>query len=328
MKLLLIRLSSLGDVALVSSVFSPLKKAGIEFDLLTFKPFGDLFLDDSRINRVIEVEREALRGLSGIREIAKELRSYDAVLDLHANLRTKLLTGFLSCPVFTYRKRSLLRRLILIFKPLKAKWLYVPELYSEPLKRLGIKADRPRPEIEVDFRRVERVRKLVPEERFVAVSPGARWPGKEYPLERLKAVVEILHCKGYRTVAVGGENEEEKGRELEALGTLNLCGKLKIIDSLAVLKLAAGVVSGDSAAVHLARSVKTPVVSIFGPTHPAFGFAPYSDEGAVITRNLPCSPCSLHGRTAGRRMECMEIEPEEVVEKLLSVVESAGRRES
>ena len=86
-----------------------------------------------------------------------------------------------------------------------------------------------------------------------------------------------------------------------------------------------GVVSNDSAALHMGRAVKVPVLAIFGPTHPAFGFAPYEDEGVAVTRNLPCSPCSVHGKTRCKRRECFDIPPEEIAVKFLSLVESAEK---
>jgi len=149
MKVLIIRLSSLGDVILVSSILSPLKRAGVKVDLLTYVPFGELYRKDNRISRIIEVEKKHLKGPSAIRKLSEKLSSYDCVFDLHATLKTRLLTRHLPFPVYTYKKHSILRRLMTVFKPLKAKWLYDPELYAEPFKKIGITIENPRPEIPV-----------------------------------------------------------------------------------------------------------------------------------------------------------------------------------
>ncbi len=321
MRVLLIRLSSLGDIILVSSVLPALKRKGWEVDLLTFRPFGELFKGQPFLKGVIEVEKGRLKGFKEIKEFAEGLKEYDAAFDLHDTLRTKLLRRYLKFPVYTYKKRSLLRRLMTVFKPLKAKWLSVPQAYSEPFKRLGVEIENPRPHLEVDPKALKRVKeKLGKRENLIALAPGARWESKAYPIEKFKEVVELLKGEGFTPVVVGGEGEREKGEVLEETGALSLCGELSLKESIALISVCRGVISNDSAVVHMARAVKTPVVSIFGPTHPAFGFAPYPDEGRALTLNLPCSPCSLHGKTKCKERKCFEIPPSRVVEELKSVI--------
>ena len=208
---------------------------------------------------------------------------------------------------------------MVLFKPFKAKWLFVPRLYAGALSKAGIEVRNPRPILFVNENLKKRVSRLVPE-RAVVVAPGARWRGKRYPIERFSRVVELLRISGFSPVIVGGREEAEIGNFLEEKGAVSLCGKLSITESLAVISLSVGAISNDSAVVHMARAVKRPVVAIFGPTHPALGFAPYPEEGIALTLNLPCSPCSLHGRVGCKRQRCFDIEPEEVVEKLLSIV--------
>ncbi|WP_457679973.1 glycosyltransferase family 9 protein [Thermovibrio sp.] len=319
MRALLIRFSSLGDVILVSSLLRPLRERGIEIELLTFKPFGELFYNQPGLKKVIEVEKEELRSLEGIKKLGERLKGYDFALDLHNTLRTRILKSSLNFPVYTYRKRSILRRLMVLFKPFKAKWLFVPELYGEVLKKVGIEEKKFRPELKVDKEALKRVKELV-KGKTVVIAPGARWESKAYPIEKFCKVSEILTNKGYRVIAVGGKEEKDKGEELKKFGALNLCGELSLRESLALISLTKGVISNDSAVVHMARAVKTPVLSIFGPTHPALGFAPYEDEGRALTLNLPCSPCSLHGKTRCKERKCFKIPPERVVKEFEEIL--------
>ena len=322
MRILLIRLSSLGDVILVSSVLSSLREKGVEVDLLTYRPFGEIFKGDKRLRKVIEVGREDFKNLSSIKFLAESLKGYDYGFDLHGILKTYLLGRYLPFPVFRYKKRSLLRRLMVIFKPFRAKWLYVLEMYSEVFRRTGIEIENPRPELYISPYEIEKVKEHVPLKEFAVIAPGARWKTKRYPEEKFRNVIELLKSMGIQSVIVGGKEEKEIGKKLSSeTGAVNLCGRLSIRGSLSVISLSLGVISNDSAVVHMARAVKRPVVAIFGPTHPAFGFAPYPDEGVAITRNLPCSPCSLHGRTKCKNRECFEISPEEVVSRFLSLIE-------
>ncbi|ADY72894.1 glycosyl transferase family 9 [Desulfurobacterium thermolithotrophum DSM 11699] len=322
MRILIIRFSSLGDVILVSSVFNSLREKGIEIDLLTYKPFGEVFKGDYRVNKVIEVEKRKYKNLKSLKKLSEKLKDYDYGFDLHGNLRTFFLSRYLPFPVFKYSKKSILRRLMITFKPFKAKWLYVPKMYAETFKKIGVEIENPRPEIPIFHHEVEKVKELLPKSNFAVIAPGARWKTKRYPEENFREIIKILERKDIKTVIVGGKEEKDIGEKLSLeTGAINLCGKLSIRESLSVLSLSRGVISNDSAVVHMARAVKKPVIAIFGPTHPAFGFAPYEDEGKAITRNLPCSPCSLHGKTKCKERKCFEIPPSKIVSEFISLVE-------
>jgi heptosyltransferase II len=68
------------------------------------------------------------------------------------------------------------------------------------------------------------------------------------------------------------------------------------IPHLAALFQAADVViSNDSGLMHLAAGVGAPVVAAFGPTVEEFGFYPFRARSEVVSRDLPCRPCSAMG---------------------------------
>jgi len=327
MQVLIIRLSSLGDVILATAPAYELWKRGIKVDFLTYRGNGEILKGQPFIRRVIEIEKELLsfRRIGEIKEFVASLGKYDAVFDIHSVGKTKLLKLFLKgFPVYTYRKMSFLRRVMTVFKPFKASWLYVPELYCEPLKKIGIEAKEPRPYLEVREETLRRVRKLLPSGKrgVVALGVGAKHEGKIYPEENFKEVAKILISKGYGVFTLGGEEDRDRGEKLQEVGVKNLCGELSLTESLAAVKLASIVISNDSAVAHMARAVKTPVITLFGPTHPAFGFAPKKDEGEAMTLNLPCSPCSLHGKARCSQRRCLkELSPQGVAETALGRLE-------
>jgi ADP-heptose:LPS heptosyltransferase len=319
MRALIIRFSSLGDVVLVSTVLEPLRSAGAKVELLTYRSYSHVYKGDRRV-RVVGIDKKELKNPAFFKKLVQNLESYDCIFDLHANLKSRLLTFTSRVPVYRYKKMALLRRLMVVFKPFKAKWLRVPELYAEPLRKAGIRCENPRPFIPVSPSEKEEVSRFVPSAPVAVVAPGARWQGKIYPINHFAGIVNLLHQRGFSTVVVGSKDDIHLGNYLHTYcGSVNLCGRLTLREVLAVIALSAVVISNDSAVVHMARAVKTPVVVIFGPTHPAFGFAPYPDEGVAITKNLPCSPCSLHGRTSCRHRRCLEIPPEEVGKVALSI---------
>jgi ADP-heptose:LPS heptosyltransferase len=321
-KVLLIRFSSLGDVVLTSSLIEPLIRSGYGVDILTYRPYGGLFAEDERVS-VLETSREEIR--KNFKTLLDRLKSrnYFAVLDLHANLKGFLIRTFLPAPVkAVYKKRPLRRRLCVFLnrfglaKGLKEKSFFVPDLYAETLKVLGINPGRVRPKIEINPEAFENTLKRfgLEKERYIAVGVGARYKKKEYP--RFGEVAELLVKRGYRVAAVGGAEDFKKVPPLK--GVLNLCGQLSLVESLHILKGATFFVGNDSGATHMARAVGTKVAVIYGGTHPCFGFAPYPDEGVVIFKNLPCSPCDLHGKGGcDKNFQCLDIEPSYVVEMVL-----------
>ena len=91
-------------------------------------------------------------------------------------------------------------------------------------------------------------------------------------------------------------------------------------------------VSMDSANMHLASLVHTPVVSIWGATHPYAGFMGWNQnpENAVQI-DLPCRPCSIYGNKPCMRgdMACMNhISPEDIIQRIVKVIQEKATPES
>jgi heptosyltransferase-2 len=101
---------------------------------------------------------------------------------------------------------------------------------------------------------------------------------------------------------------------------LDLTGKTNMLLSAAIMARSRVVIANDSAPGHLAAAVNVPVVSIFGPTIPGFGFTPYSGQSMVVDiGEMECRPCSRHGDhlCPRKHFKCMrDLKPESVVEAM------------
>ena len=320
MKVGIIRFSSLGDVILASAVLEPLYKEGAEITFITFKPYDELFGYDYRIKEVLAVEKKQLSTLKEIKAFSKNLKDLDVVIDLHSNLRSRLISFFSKKQTLRYDKRSLYRRLLTKpglkkFALKRLREFNVVNAYLEPVRKLGFSIDsNPKPKIILNDTNVSHV---LPK-KFVALGTGARYKGKMYPF--YPEVANILIEKGFSVVLVGSESDKKVDKRTYPSDILDLRGKLSLIDSLKVLARADFVISNDSAIAHMARAVSTLVLMIYGATHPAFGFYPFEYEGAYLYANLPCQPCDLHGKKECKykNYPCFEaIKPEVVVKKAL-----------
>ncbi len=129
---------------------------------------------------------------------------------------------------------------------------------------------------------------------FVALAPGSIWGTK-----RWAGYPELAAALDAPVVVLGGRDDAAladqvvaaaPGRAYSAAGTLGLRTSAALIARAGVL------VTNDSAPLHLATAVGTPVVAIFGPTVPAFGFGPRGPRDVIVEHpSLACRPCSAHG---------------------------------
>ena len=87
-------------------------------------------------------------------------------------------------------------------------------------------------------------------------------------------------------------------KQSKHLNALNLCGKLNLLESAALMKDAAMNYVNDSAPLHLCSAINAPCIAFFCSTVPEFGFGPLSDRALVIQSELelPCKPCGVHGK--------------------------------
>ena len=76
---------------------------------------------------------------------------------------------------------------------------------------------------------------------------------------------------------------------------MNAAGRLSLLQSAALAARCASFVSNDTGMGHVAAAMGTPVVAIFGPTVPAFGFKPHGADHQIVETSLSCRPCSSHG---------------------------------
>ncbi len=293
-------------------------------DFLTFKPFHSLFEKDFRINKVIALEKKHLKSLRDIKYFSENLKEYDFILDLHNNLRTHLLSLFSNKRFIRYKKGSLKRRLYtypFFRKFIDLSGYNVLLAYQETLKFLNIHLKHiQKPEIILSPEEIEKQKKFLPD-RFIVLGAGARYKNKMYPY--FNEVSERFLEKGLSVVLLGSEEDKRKDTSAYPEEVIDLRGSLSIRESLSVISLAELTVSNDSAIAHMSRAVSTPVLMIYGATHPYFGFAPLPDEGKYIYADIPCHPCDIHGkkRCKFQRPECLySIPAEEVVRESMELL--------
>ena len=137
---------------------------------------------------------------------------------------------------------------------------------------------------------------------------------------------------GAKVVLIGGASDRVLCDEIARRTTnapLIAAGRLTLRESAALLAQCDLLLSNDSAPVHIAAAVGTPVIALFGPTTPSLGFAPYGPGHTVLEVPLDCRPCGKHGgkRCPKRHFRCMRnLAPEQVFHRIAERLSQTQKR--
>lgn len=304
---------------------------------MTKVQYQDLLKNDPNIFPLLKFDPfEKHKGISGFLKLVDELKAlnFDLVVDLHANLRSFLIRHLLKTKTkIKYDKRRLARFLLVHFKFLRIKSIHTVDLYLEALKKIRINSSEKDPRIFLDqegenfLRDFMMDKKIEKDDIIVGIHPGARWETKRWNEEKFGKVCQILNQTPKINVILFGDQKDQEVIErispnLEDQRVFQAIN-LPLSKLMSLIARCDCFVTNDSGPMHIASALGVPVVAIFGPTHPKLGFSPQGSANIVLTANVKCSPCSLHGekRCHKKSRYCMDlIQPEMVtdaVEKLL-----------
>jgi heptosyltransferase-2 len=300
---LVIQTAFLGDVVLTTPLLAALAAQHGPVDVITTPVAAPLLETHPAVRQVVPYDKRGTdHGWAGLRRLARRLRAeqYERAYLPHRSLRTAALA-------FLARIPSRIG--------FSGGWSF---LYTEarPKPRTGHESDRLlaladepsavyppqlRPTAEDEQVALDLLAGgcIQDGESFVAMAPGSIWGSKRWPYYRELAAALAARAP---VVAVGGPEDVELGEKIvqavrpSGRPAVNGCGKLTLRQSAALIARAAVLITNDSAPLHLATAMSTPIVAVFGPTVPEFGFGPIrAGDVALGIEGLQCRPCSSHG---------------------------------
>ena len=282
-KALIIRFSSLGDVVLSTAVIEALKKYGWNIAFLTKKEYTPLFREDSRISSLIT--------LSSLKITIDEIKSFspDWLIDLQVNFRSLLISSMSGIPVVRTDKKSIDRRLLTKFSIGDKSPKSVVDYHLRAIEKIGVYAPNTLPKIIPTKEGVSNAEEILSDLKkpIVIIHPGAKYPLKRWGNERFIALSHLFAENEFNVVLIGKGRNSSRIRWVDGIPLETLVGLISMGNIF---------IGNDSGPTHIASALGIPTVAIFGPTHPALGFAPKGKFATYISANLNCSPCTLHGK--------------------------------
>ena len=336
---LVIRLSALGDVAIMAPLVERYASANPD---LRFTVAGPPLLQPL-FEGMANVEYLGLKKKQSFIKIYQVLNAVgaDTVIDLHKVNRV----GF---ALTLLRLRHLFDfhfRLCALRKGKLSRWLFLHHLkttprkpqyqrYDDVFRRAGLSASlaSPLPLSQGEGSDSQQPAAASPlpgrgagvRPTTIGIAPFAQHQGKIWPAELMQQLIVLLAGRGYSVILFGSKDEaptlEQWAEPYE--GVTSVAGKQSFREELDIIKSLSLMVSMDSANMHFASALGVPVVSIWGATHPDFGFYPYNQNRSnALCANLPCQPCSAYGNRPCRfgDYRCLHaVTPQMVLDKILA----------
>ena len=300
MKILVLRFSSIGDIVLTTPVVRCIKKqlTGVEVHYATKKSFADIVSLNPYIVKI------HLLGES-LPELVKNLKAenFDLVIDLHHNLRTLRIKRALGVKSHSFNKLNWQKWLLVNLKINKLPTVHIVDRYLDTTKSLGIKNDHEGLDFFYSANDAAKACDLLSNssESYVAVVLGANHATKQLPIDKVVTLCQELIKLNATPVLVGGKGETALAQQvINQVGLdsplINLVGQTSLGTSAAVINLCKAVFTNDTGLMHIAASLKKPVITYWGNTTTAFGMYPYlTQHFNSEVEDLSCRPCSKIG---------------------------------
>ncbi|MBI4291263.1 MAG: putative lipopolysaccharide heptosyltransferase III [Betaproteobacteria bacterium] len=340
---LVVKLRHHGDVLLASPVFSVLKRAApqAEIDALVYSETRDMLSLHPAVSRLFEIER-AWKSQGSARRAAAEwrlfsalrARRYDLIVHLTDHSRGAWLARLLGARYAVapdYAEKPRWWKASFSHRFPQAGLRHTVEFNLDALRRIGMQPGES-----------ERALVLVPGEKaqsraaalladndladkgFVHLHPGSRWQFKCWPAERVAALMDELHRRGERLVLTAAPDAGEleliaEIRRGTKVPLIDLAGQLTLKELAALTARARLFIGVDSAPMHIAAAMGTPVVALFGPSGEAEWRPWMTRHRVVVSAEHACRPCGNDGCGGGKVSECLTTLP---VASVLSAIDS------
>jgi ADP-heptose:LPS heptosyltransferase len=340
MRLLVIRTSAMGDVALTTPVLREVRKKypDIELILLTRPAFKPFFNSIGGLSLFFPDFKKRHRGLPGLIKLYTDIskqHKIDVVIDLHDVMRTKILRQLFrlsKVPVFVIKKGRIEKKSVISGKS-KTRLKHSVNRYCDVFTEAGFSITPSEgPWIIPSSDAFKKADLMINknDDLNIGVAPYAKHKLKMWPEENMLRLIEMISEKHKSKFWLFGGNEESEklaAFQTKIPGSFNTVGTLNLEEELSLMSRLDFMIAMDSSNMHMASLAGTKVISIWGGTDPLSGFGawmqPEEYSVSIPVNELTCRPCTTYGKGECRRgdLACMNwLTPEIVFRKIEKIL--------
>ena len=330
-RVLVVRLRSIGDTVLATPSLIALKRflPDAQIDILLEDWVAPVLENFDAVDNVLTVGKTAKSRLKAARKIRQE--KYDVVFNLHGGTTSVFFTkasGARHRVGFSHYRYSFLynHRLSSPLDFWNQTAVHSAEQQLALLGFVGVPVeDKPKSRLIADESAKEKINSKLKTQnpKLALLHPVAAFDTKQWATEKFTLIAEFLSKKDFEIIAVATKKERETLENLQKLSN----APIKIFDDLSLPEITALAsraelfVGNDSGIAHIAASVNTPSVVIFGSSNRDH-WRPWTDaRHEIVYENLPCQPCAGHFCAEFDEPECIKrVSVESVIEAIEKVL--------
>ncbi len=327
--ILVIKISAVGDVVLVTASLKSIRKKYPKAKIycLVGKDSRKILHNCPYLDGIIVYDyKQKDKGFLKFLKLSRKLTKYrfDKIIDFQNNRKSHLLT-FLSFPRESYGYNNK-KFGFLLSNPVKNpnNDLSAVEHQFQVLSMMGIPfKDSLSLELWPSAQDKKYVNELLASEWLsdgnkmvgINIAASSKWQTKNWPMEHIAQLCDFLSAQNIRTIITGVSHDKDLATKILSLTKSKpaiLLGKTDVLQLAAVIKKCKVYITQDSAPMHIAAAVGTPIIALFGPTDPKRHIPP-AKEITIIDKHLDCSPCYSSFCKILSHACMKKITPEEVV---------------
>lgn len=338
--ILVIRLSAMGDVAMIVPVLRAfsLQYPDVKITVVSRPFFAPFFNEIPNVNFFGIDLKKRHKGFLGLLRLFSDLRKLkiDTVADLHNVLRSKVIRTLFALSgkkVAATNKGRADKKAITsltnkVFAPVKSMF----ERHIDTLKQLGFSIDLSHPQFPEKAILSEELLSITgnKNQKWIGIAPFAQYESKVYPFDLMQQVIDGLAENKSNKIFLfgGGEAEIQKLNQLQNQhkNVVIIAGKLKFQQELDLISNLDVMLSMDSGNAHIAAMLGLKVITLWGATHPYTGFKPFHqpDDFCLTSdrEKFPLLPISIYGNknVEGYEDVMRTIMPKTVIKKISAVI--------
>lgn len=329
-RVLVTKLRHHGDVLLTSPVFQILKNhaAHLEIDALAYRDTLPMLALHPAISKIFSVDREwkrqsLLSQLQNEWRLIRELRArkYDLIVHLTEHPRGAWVKKFAGIRYgiareLSARVRPGWNRFTHFYHHQSNNRRHTVDLHLDALRRIGVEPTRDESRLILIAgadaeKSVDTKLKGVglAAKSFIHIHPTSRWFFKTWPSENFAELINRLAQKRHRIVITSAPDQKEMAMIASILGSvsaavINFSGQLSLKELAALSARARLFVGVDSAPMHIAAAMQTPVVALFGPSGEV-EWTPWMVPHRLVLSTHPCRPCGRDGCGGSKVSQCL-----------------------